>query len=68
VKNFQSVAHQPFSLRREDRGFPERTSANEQAFKGLEKSPIPMVPFSLWRRMFISFKEAQIHEYRKTDH
>jgi hypothetical protein len=28
---------------------------SQPAFKGLEKSPIPMVPFSLWRRMFIPF-------------
>lgn len=28
---------------------------SRQANKGLEKSPIPMVPFFLWRRMFVSF-------------
>jgi len=28
---------------------------SQQVFKGMEKSPIPMVPFSLWRRMFIPF-------------
>jgi len=28
---------------------------SSRAFKSLEKSPIPMVPFSLWRRMYIPF-------------
>jgi hypothetical protein len=33
----------------------EEGRISQQAFKGMEKSPIPMVPFSLWRRMFIPF-------------
>jgi multimeric flavodoxin WrbA len=29
--------------------------ASREALKGLEKSPIPMMPFALWRRMFMLF-------------
>jgi multimeric flavodoxin WrbA len=33
----------------------QKGRVTQQTAKGLERSPIPMVPFFLWRRMFISF-------------
>ncbi len=31
----------------------QKGQVSQEALKGLEKSPIPMMPFALWRRMFI---------------